>query len=126
MSWVADTSWLYALIDDADPHHAKARSQAGEPEPIEVPDVVLAETLDLIRYRFGKEAAVEALEGFEKLPHFALGGGAPLGETANVWRSHAALSYADAAAVAAARKRKFGLRSFDRRQLRAMEDAAPR
>ena len=126
MSWVADTSWLYALIDDADPHHAKARSQAGEPEPVEVPEVILAETLDLLHYRHGRKAAEAALEGFEKLPHFALGGGAPLAETASVWRDHAGLSYADAAAVAAARKHKFGLRSFDKRQLRALPDAAAR
>ena len=125
MSWVADTSWLYALIDGADPHHLKARSQASQPDPVEVPEVVLAETLDLVRYRHGRKVAQAALTGFELLPHFALGEGAPHGETAAVWRGHTALSYADAAAVATARRRGFGLRSFDRRQLRAFAAARP-
>jgi predicted nucleic acid-binding protein len=125
VSWVADTSWLYALIDEADRHHLKARGQASKPEPVEVPEAILAETLDLIRYRHGKKLAEAALKGFERLPHFVLGEGAPCRETASVWRAHEGLSYADAAAVAAAQKRGFGLRSFDGRQLRALAATRP-
>jgi predicted nucleic acid-binding protein len=120
MTWVADTSWLYALIDDADPHHAEARAQAREPDPVEIPEAILAETLDLIRYRHGKGFAVKVLDGFVRLPHFVLGGGAALDEAAGVWRSRLALSYADAVAIAVARGLNAGLRSFDRRQLRAL------
>lgn len=123
MSWVADTSWLYALIDDADPHHGEARGQAKKPDPVEVPEVILAETLDLIRYRHGNKVAKDALEGFERLPHFALGEGVAHDAVVGVWREHDTLSYADATAVAAARRRNFGLRSFDRRQLRALEQS---
>lgn len=122
MSWVADTSWLYALVDEADPHHGEARNQAQEPEPVEVPEVILAETLDLIRYRHGKGFAKETLAGFEHLPHFVLGESVVHAEAAAVWREHGALSYADAVAIAAARRRDFALRSFDRRQLRALRE----
>ena len=120
MTWVADTSWLYALIDDADPHHVQARREASQPDPVEVPEAILAETLDLIRYRHGKEVAKDALGGFARLPQFALGEAAPHADVASIWRAHAALSYADATAVAVARRRNMGLRSFDRRQLRAL------
>ena len=120
MTWVADTSWLYALIDAADPHHVEARQQARQPDPVEVPEAILAETLDLIRYRQRKAVARDALDGFERLPHFVLGEGAPHADVASIWRAHAALSYADATAVAVARRRNVGLRSFDRRQLRAL------
>lgn len=119
MSWVADTSWLYALVDDADRHHATARHEAEVPEPVEVPEAILAETLDLIRYRHGKRAALAALDGFERLPHFVLGDGDAHDGTVEVWRQHAGLTFADAAAVATARRRRYRLRSFDRRQLRA-------
>ncbi|HEX9710040.1 MAG TPA: PIN domain-containing protein [Candidatus Thermoplasmatota archaeon] len=119
MTWVADTSWLYALVDLADPHHAKARAQAAQPDPVEVPEVILAETLDLVRYRHGRNAAVQALDGFGRLPHFVLGESPRHAETVSVWRAHDALSYADAAAVAQARSRGYGLRSFDARQIRA-------
>jgi len=120
MTWVADTSWLYALIDDSDPHHLQARQEARQPDPVEVPEVILAETLDLIRYRHGREVARDALDGFERLPHFVLGEGVPHADVATTWRAHPALSYADATAVAAARRRNVGLRSFDRRQVRAL------
>ncbi len=123
MSWVADTSWLYALIDDADPHHTKARDQASEPDPVEVPEVILAEALDLIRCRHGPKVARAALAGFEKLPHFVLGEATSHLDTVVVWRTNSALSFADAAAVAAARRRSFGLRSFDQRQLRVLAAA---
>jgi predicted nucleic acid-binding protein len=126
MTWVADTSWLYALVDSADPHHLKARNEARQADPVEVPEVIVAETLDLIRYRFGKAAARRALEGFERLPHFALGEQPGHSEAVSVWSANEALSYADATAVALARTRGFGLRSFDERQLKALRANAPR
>lgn len=121
MTWVADTSWLYALVDEADPHHREARQQAAQPDPVEVPEIILAETIDLIRYRHGRDSAEAALADFERLPHFALGEGVPHAETSSVWREHSTLSYADASAVALAYRHNFGLRSFDRRQLRAYQ-----
>ena len=125
MTWVADTSWLYALIDSDDPHHGQARAEAKEAVPIEIPDAILAETLDLIRYRLGKSEAIDALAGFEKLAHFVIGERASPAEVKRVWVDHKSLSFADASAVALALKRGFGLRSFDKRQLRAVRaDAA--
>ena len=120
MSWIADTSWLYALVDNADPHHEDARSQAKIPAPVEIPQAIMAETLDLIRYRHGKKAAIAALVGYEALPHFAIQDEGDHAATAVVWRQHEGLTYADATAVAAAKRRGFGLRSFDRRQVRAL------
>ncbi len=126
MTWVADTSWLYALVDDRDPHHLQARSKARQPEPVEVPETILAETLDLIRYRQGKQASKDALRGFERLPHFVLGAPIRLEEVAAVWRAEEALSFADSTAVAAALSRGRGLASFDRRQIRARQLARSR
>jgi predicted nucleic acid-binding protein len=120
MTWVADTSWLFALIDPDDAHHEQARQEARQAAPVEIPDVILAETLDLIRWRFGKSEALEALEGFEKLPHFVIGERASLADVKQVWMNHKSLTFADACAVALALKRGFGLRSFDKRQLRAV------
>jgi predicted nucleic acid-binding protein len=124
MTWVADTSWLYALVDAADPHHAKAREEARQPEPVEVPEVILAETLDLIRYRHGRKAALAALEGFERLPHFVLGEHASHVDAATLWRSFTRLSYADAVAVGHAKARGFELRTFDRTQVKALQSVA--
>jgi predicted nucleic acid-binding protein len=125
MTWVADTSWLYALVDSDDSHHVQARAEAEVADPVEIPEVILAETLDLIRYRLGKRQALEALEGFEQLAHFVIGERAGLAEVKRVWSEHRSLSFADACAVALALKRGVGLRSFDKRQLRAVRfDAA--
>lgn len=121
MKWVADTSWLYALIDDVDPHHREARGQAEQPDPVVVPQVILAETMDLIRYRHGKKAAERVLDAFEGLPHFVLGGDIEHSEASAIWRRHAPLSYSDAVAVAAARRGKMELRTFDRRQRKALQ-----
>ncbi len=126
MTWVADTSWLYALFDEADYHHRTARSEAMLAEPVAVPEAILAETLDLMRYRHGKPLAKKALEGLGRLPHFAIGEGVPHADSAAEWRCHAGLSYADATAVALARRKGLKLRTFDRRQAKALESAEPR
>ena len=125
MSWVADTSWLYALMDTADTHHDEARAQAEEPAPVEIPEPILAETLDLIAHRHGKALAELTLKGFERLPHFVLGEPSPHAESVSVWRDNRGLSFADATAVAHARTRNYGLRTFDRRQQRAFQAAKP-
>lgn len=59
---VADTSALYALLDEADAHHAKAIQEVEDPEPIVVPPEILVETIDLVGYRFGHGAAQSALQ----------------------------------------------------------------
>jgi len=66
---VADTSVLYALLSRDDAHHEKAREDVSDPEPIVVPTEILVETVDLVSYRFGKEAGPRALEGLLSLPH---------------------------------------------------------
>ena len=126
MSWVADTSWLYAMADELDSHHRSALSEARHPEPVEIPPIIMAETLLLVQYRRGKAAAEAALREIEKLPHFVLGQGTSHPEIVKIWRANAHLSYPDAAAVAAAWVKRFGLRSFDLRQLKALEEMGTR
>jgi predicted nucleic acid-binding protein len=74
----------------------------------------------LIAYRHGRKAALQALAGFGRLPHFVLGEQPGHGATVEAWRKNSGFSFADAAAVAHAKARGFDLRSFDARQVRAL------
>lgn len=71
---VADTSVLYALFDEDDDHHEEAAADLGDPEPVEVPSPILAETIDLLRYRAGPTTASAALEDLLALPHVSTAG----------------------------------------------------
>ncbi len=54
---IADTSFLYALYDETDAHHAAARVAMARPAPIVVPGEVLTETFGLWAHRLGRAAA---------------------------------------------------------------------
>lgn len=125
MKGVADTSWLYAVFDERDPHHAEARHQLGAAESVHVPPAILAETLDLIEYRAGKATAVAALEDLARAPPVRLEREHDVDSVNEIWRAHAVLTYADASAVSAARRLGLGLYTFDRRQRRALNVAPP-
>ena len=71
-----DTSVLYALFNATDEHHAAARQAVLSHYPIYVPGCVLQETLDLLRFRHGRQVASNALAWLKSTPQFALGGSA--------------------------------------------------
>ncbi|MDX1611133.1 MAG: hypothetical protein R3185_02105, partial [Candidatus Thermoplasmatota archaeon] len=56
--FVVDTSWLYALFDAADAHHATALKQSGRPGHYVVPSEILAETL-LLRHSRARQARLD-------------------------------------------------------------------
>ena len=66
---VADTSVLYALADEEDAHHAQAMREAGRQRSVLVPSEILAETLAMIGFRLGKDAARAWLSAFRQIPH---------------------------------------------------------
>jgi predicted nucleic acid-binding protein len=57
-----DSSLLYALFNAKDQWHKEAKRAMQETRPILIPPGILQETLDLLRYRHGFEAAVAALK----------------------------------------------------------------
>lgn len=58
---VGDTSALYALFDEDDAHHDRAKAALEDPEPIAVPTEILVETVDLVEYRSTPGTARAAL-----------------------------------------------------------------
>jgi predicted nucleic acid-binding protein len=66
---VADSSVLYALFDATDGHHAVARAEAARRRPFVVPSEILTETLGLVNWRLGRDAARAALAALLAMPH---------------------------------------------------------
>lgn len=117
--WVADTSWLYALVDGEDAHHAKARKEAEEPSPLVVNPATLVEFLDLVRDKRGHAASQAALEGLIRFPSIRFSGPAKPAAMARVVSSHVTLTWQDAAAICTALDEGAGLRTFDKDQKKA-------
>lgn len=69
MTRVADTSALYALFDEDDAHHDRAKAALEDPEPVAVPTEVLVETVDLVEYRSTPETARAALAWLLERPN---------------------------------------------------------
>lgn len=69
---VADTSVLYAVLDEDDDHHDQAVGDLEDPEPILVPREILVETVDLVRHRADAGAASAALDDLLALPHVSV------------------------------------------------------
>lgn len=117
---VADTSWLYAIFDDRDPHHDEAASLVRTPEITLVPAAIMNELLDLVKYRIGKKAAIEAEKSMEAFPHFDTWFKVDGREAARVWKENRHLSLHDAHAVALSRSTGFRLETFDKEQAAAV------
>lgn len=122
---VADTSWLNAIFDLDDAHSAAARTELVAPRPTLVPAAIMVETLDLLRYRLGKDAAVAAHAAMVRFPHFDPWYPVHEQEAVRQWRAHPKLSLNDAHAVALARSTGFELASFDQAQIDAAGQADP-
>ncbi len=109
---IADTSGLYALVDRADPHHARAaaflKAQAA-PGSLLVSNHVFDETMTLVKARLGMEVALQLgirLRNSRFIEMVIFGGA----EEQEVWRifSHytdKGWSYTDCACLALARQR---------------------
>ncbi len=123
---IADTSWLYAIFDADDAFHDEAIAALHIPQVTIVPLAIMNETLDLIKYRGGKEAALAARKSLESFPHFDLWYHVDGGEAAWVWEQESGLSIHDAHAVALARRTGFELLTFDKQQAGATKgEVAP-
>lgn len=66
--WAVDTSWLVALFDEDDEHHAKAWKDAKEPGALLLNPVILIEFLEVARRRGGRAASLQALADVERMP----------------------------------------------------------
>lgn len=123
-----DTSWLFALLAPADPHHAQALREAGDGQPLIAPAVIAAELLQLIQWRArqrqglarARRIACGALEDLEHIPTFRIETGYDVADAQRVFLANTRLSYADAVAVSVARRMGTGLLSFDRDQKTAL------
>lgn len=123
----ADTSWLYALMDEQDAHHDRALQTTEQHSQIDVHVLALAEVLHLIRIRarklYGQTPALQAERATRKAL-LAVGGlrfctELDLTRSAAIHDRHRPLSFADAALVAHAIGSGQELLSFDARQLAA-------
>lgn len=74
-SVLIDTSALFALVDADDAHHAAAvnfiRRQTGAIHLI-VPDIILLESMTLIKSRLGQDPAIRTLQHLQLSPRFQL------------------------------------------------------
>ena len=118
---IADTSALYALFSATDAHHEAARAALEDPEPVVVPREIFVETLSLIQYRHGFDAALAAGLFLRALRHVKVRATPPrLAEDA--WAAYAdakgALSLPDATVVAWCRREGAKPLAFDRRLAR--------
>lgn len=120
-----DTSVLYALFNEADDWHDKAKRTLRERRPILVPPGVLQETLELLHLRHGAAHARSALQWLAQQPMVLL-------DPAGAAQSHQAaaeaflsgtrtpeahrIGFADVWCVAHALERGAGLVTNDARQ----------
>lgn len=122
---VADTSALYALLSVTDHHHDQARRAFEDPEPVLIPAEIWGETLALVQYRHGHDAAVAAADALHRLPHLEV---QPTPDdpfedlqalAARIHRDESALSPLDAVVAAWCRRRRLTCLAFDQ----ALKDA---
>lgn len=100
---VADTSALYAVFDADDAHHAASRAGMALTDTLVVPSEIFAETLALLQYRLGFEAALASGAALRQTPHVEVRPSPPE-VLDSAWREYEAaegdLSYPDAVVVA--------------------------
>ena len=117
---VADTSFLYALISATDALHDRAIHAAQASEPTIIPAEIFSETVALVHYRSGFEAARLAGEWLLAQTQLQIGVGTD-GTLREAWRTFlragGRLSYPDSVVVAWCRPRGFSPLAFDSRIL---------
>jgi len=117
---VADTSFLYSALDEADARHSAAGRQLSNADPILVPLPVWTEFLDLLGYRRGREVAAAAEATFSQFPHVAVRHAGDPDAVTRLWRAHPELSMADCVGIQACLETGADLLSYDADQLAAM------
>lgn len=117
MAGVVDTSFLYALLVEADPRHVGAMKELARHSGLEIPPAIVAETEMLLRKRSGRGVAIATLEDLLAAnPQVGILD-ADLHPTASrLWKAYGGISYADAHAVAGALLLGSDLVTFDEQQ----------
>lgn len=124
MTWAADTSWLYGLFDRQDEFHARARGEAADPGMVLVNPMILAEYLDVVRSKRGREASLEAHKALGLYPQLRLVERPKLPGVVRIMERFAGITWHDASAIATALDEGAGLRTFDKDQRKAFEALA--
>lgn len=88
MTRVGDTSFLYAFFVLKDARHEEAVEAMESPEPIVVPTEVLAETIDLLAWRFDHATALRCLDDLRTLEHVRFGEPVNVDAVRNVFAEH--------------------------------------
>lgn len=126
--FVIDTSWLVALFNPSDTHHAKATGQATAATGLLLSGPVLTEFLNLVTFRLARQAGEATAQrevravlrsildnrAFDVLAAYDA-------KAANeLFMQHPALDYADAVAASMAQRLDCALFSFDSAQFKAI------
>lgn len=122
-TWAVDTSWIVALFDPLDEHHAAAWKEAQKPDSLAVNPVIIVEFLEVVRRKAGRAMSVQALEDLGKLPHLRLASAPKVGPLARAFEK-GGISWQDASAICTALDEGAGLRTFDANQRKAFKAMA--
>lgn len=122
---VADTSVLYALFSEDDRFHERALKDMSAPEPIAVPSEILAETMDLIAYRFGPGAGRRALDSLVQLPHLSIAEKVELSAVKDIYERTKRMSLADAFVVQTCVALGAEVLAYDRRIVEELRKRRP-
>lgn len=126
MAILADTSFLIALLDGDDPHHAEARALLKRPDPVFlVPFVVLPEVCYLSHKYLGPEVEVRFLEGLVR-GEVAVEWGEPedLRRCVEILRGRREFGMVDSTVMAIAERLKIEqIATFDRRHFGSFRPA---
>lgn len=123
-SWAVDTSWLFALLDADDSHHAPARAEAQERGPLLLNPIILVETLRLAQTRLGREGSLAFLRAILLIPQIRLMEAPKAGAMARWLEKHGRISWMDASVLCTAQSEGAGLRTFDANQRKAFKAMA--
>ena len=114
LSRVADTSFLIACFDAADPRRDLAFKQLSDPAPIIVPPEVLTETLGVLMARKGYQVARGVWEDLVSLAHVSLQDSTDSQAIATLFLGgNTKLSWVDCSVVWNCRQRGFKALCFD-------------
>ncbi|MEK6976360.1 MAG: PIN domain-containing protein [Candidatus Thermoplasmatota archaeon] len=121
MTWAADTSWLYGLFDRQDEFHARARDEATDPGVVVVNPMILAEYLDVVRTKRGRQASLDAHKALALYPQLRFVEPPKQPAMVRIMERFSSISWHDASAIATALDEGAGLRTFDKDQRKAFE-----
>lgn len=123
---VVDTSWLYALMDTADRFHDDALAEARTARPLLVAPETFGEFMQLVAWRrqvrqdpTPRQTAIHTARTLLATPTLRVLPDTDAGDCLDVMDAHPRLSYADACAVALARRHRESLLTFDNDQAAA-------